>query len=417
MSGRHALSSKVPALIVAFACACADDPGDPGLDGSRQALASIIATLSAGTSGLQVKRRAEAFWEPAGIGTPFLPGDWVQTGADADARIQFVRGGRVDLDPSSIVVIDEGLLEGGGEALLSVEAGVVRGVLREPTQTLGIRAPDGGVARLRPKAGSGPVEYRLSKRARGTEVAIRRGEATLSSPTTTREVRAGEAAEVSRHAVGPVVTLPPPPPLSSPAAGASVVVPEGESVRLEWGSLPQAAGYRLQVSRGDDFKELAGALDTQLSQEGFQPSGEGTLHWRVASFDRDGRMGDFGPSRTVHVYLPVVEDALIVPEDGTRFLLPKGSARVAFRWAARQGASYRLVIARGAQLDGPPVLDELLAEAAATLALAPGEYAWGVYAIESDGGARPLFGHAWVFAIARSGPGVSVPRAIREWGE
>jgi len=413
---RRAASPFVAALLVA--CACAGDPGDPGLEGSKQALASIVATLSSGTSGLQVKRRPEAFWEAAGIGTPFLPGDWVQTGPEDRGRIQFLRGGRVDLDPSAIVVIDEHLLEGSDrEVLLSVEAGVVQGELRDSTQTVGIRAPDGATARLRAKAGGGPVEYRLSRRARGMEVTIRKGVATLSSRRAKREIRAGEAAEVSKEDVGPVVALPPPPALSSPEAGASLVVAEGESVRLEWGSVPRAAGYRVQVSRGEDFQELLAAADTQPAQHAFQPPGEGAFHWRVASVDGEGRAGEFGPGRVMRVYLPPSEDVLVEPEDGARYLLAKGSARVIFRWGDRPGARYRLVIARGALLDGPRVLDDVRPERTAVMALAPGEYAWGVYAIEGDGGARPLFARAWTFAIARSGPGVRVPRAIREWGE
>src|SRR5262249_12265128 len=72
-----------------------------------------------------------ATWSPLAIDAELGQGDWVQTAADAFAKIELFSGSTLEIEPSSVVVLEE---EGEGETkerivgLVAVQSGRVRGV-------------------------------------------------------------------------------------------------------------------------------------------------------------------------------------------------------------------------------------------------------------------------------------------------
>jgi len=415
-------SAAAPLLGICLALACGGGCGDPrqdtGFPVSEQSLQSILATLAAGSGGLQVKRKSLAFWEPASVGTTFMPGDWVQSGPGASARIEFVPGGRLDVDPGAIVVIDSQAAEPGGagsEALLAVETGIVRGVLRKPGQTVGIRAPDGSTARLTSRDGQGPVEYRLAKRPRGTEVAIHRGTATLAAKQSTRELRAGQAADVAQEDLSPVIQLLAAPSLLQPDADAAVVVAEGGTLSLGWQKVPAADSYRIQLAASANFHEVSETADVARTELQYRPHSAGALFWRVAARDPEGRVGVYGTARRLVVMRPATLELLQSPESSAHFTAAKGAA-VTFRWGAAPEGGYRFIVAKGGSLEGTRLVDEVTLETSATVSLKAGQYTWGVYAFTDEETARPLFLRPRPLFIDAT-PAVSVPSTLKEWGQ
>lgn len=416
-----AAATPILALGLTAVLACGGPVEDRGRAGAERSLQSILATMASGQGGLQVKRRTLAFWEPASVGTTFMAGDWVQSGPGASARIEFVPGGRLDLDPGAIVVIDAQTTDpqspGGPptEALLAVETGVVRGVLRKSGQTVGIRAPDGSTARLISREGDGPVEYRLAKRPKGTEVAIHRGTATLASRQSTRELRAGQAADVAQEEVSPVVQLLEAPLQQQPEADAAVVVAEGGTLSLRWRAVARAVGYRIQLAAREDFQDVSDTAEVPRTELIFRPTHAGALFWRAAARDPEGRFGVYGPPRRLVVMRPATVELLQSPESGARLTGARG-ASVTFRWGTAPEGGYRFVVARGGSLEGATVADEVTLENSATLNLRPGQYTWGVYAFADESTARPLFLRPRTLFIDAA-PSVSVPNTLKEWGQ
>lgn len=418
---RHRARRAGRILLACAGLACGGDREDERFPKTQQALDSVLATLAAGTDGLQVKRRELAFWEPAGVGTSFMAGDWVQSGPGAFARIELLPGGRLDVDASAIVVVDaQSIPHPGGpptaEALLAVETGVIRGVLRQPGQTVGIRAADGTTARLSAQEGGGAVEYRLAKRPRGTEVAIQKGAAVLAGKDRSHELRAGQAVDVAEETLGAVVQLIGAPELSAPRMDATLRVAAGTPTTLQWRAVPQAAGYRVQLSAREDFLQVTESFDSDTPSLSWTPPREGPVFWRIAARDAEGRFGLFGAARRFVVARPAEADLLRAPAANALFTAPRGQA-VTFAWEEVPEGGYRLVVARGKSLEGEAVVDEVTLTPHATVKLGPGSYTWGVYAIVNEDSARPLFIEPRSLTIEGSSElKIRVPRQIKEWG-
>src|SRR6185369_446900 len=87
------------------ALACGQDDSDRSA--TLHSLEEIIATCSATSGPVEVRRRGEGFWGNAVVGSVFRPGDWLRAGSGAYARVEFLGSGALELDENATIILDE----------------------------------------------------------------------------------------------------------------------------------------------------------------------------------------------------------------------------------------------------------------------------------------------------------------------
>ena len=147
---------------------------------------------------------------------------------------------------------------------------------------------------------------------------------------------------------------------------------------LSWQPVPEAAGYRVQVSRDVAFKDLAGEWDSPASaiDTGLLP---GVYFWRVATQRGEGRRGPWGDAQPLAVRRapgPVVLNVY--------------NSRLRFAWPAEPGGRiYEFQLARDASF-ADMLIAQRIGEPALTIpAPGAGRYAMRVRAIDPDGVVSP----------------------------
>lgn len=430
----------VVALLVALLVGCSKAP-PPGAraqpvqpDASsptEESLASLIASCASSSGEVQVRRVGKPYWEAVTTATVFRAGDWVRTAKGAAARVEFLAGGGLELGPEAVVVIDAApttTTSGTGEAtapeaLVEVESGEVRGFAPKapgegPAAAVHIKTADGSQVSLVGKDGAEPMEFRLTRGAVATEVAVLRGAGTLRSSRGALELRSGQAADVSGGAAGELVELPDFPQLSEPGIDARFEAKAGQVIRLKWKSVPLAASYRLEIARDFSFQVQAVVADTEETSYDFRPEREAVFVWRVASRDGEGRVGEFGFARRIYFEREQPKDLLLGPENGAIFSSLDARPKVTFSWqSAADARAYRLVVASSEDLLRTAVVTVRAQDQRAEVkTLSPGEYWWGAY-IESDP-PTPIFLKARRLIIKKAIKGkLKTPKAINQWGE
>ncbi len=130
-----------------------------------------------------------------------------------------------------------------------------------------------------------------------------------------------------------------PPPVVAPSAGQRFLLGRDEVV-LRWEESPGAAGYQLQLARGEDFShpliQRAGLTGTSYLLA--EPLSAGRYYWRIASRDAHGERGPF--SRVFHFELAHPPE----PPREIRIRKSAGELRIGWR-KGRQGLRYHLQLA------------------------------------------------------------------------
>lgn len=431
---RHLGRAVVLALLVGCSKAPPPEVGaqpvPPDASSPTEAsLASLIASCASSSGEVQVRRVGKPYWEAVTTATVFRAGDWVRTAKGAAARVEFLTGGGLELGPEAVVVIDAappptGTGEGtASEALVEVERGEVRGFAPKasgegPAAAVHIKTADGSQVSLVGNDGPEPMEFRLTRGAQSTEVAVLRGAGTLRSSRGALALRSGQAADVSGGAVGEVVELPDFPQLSEPGIDSRFEAKAGQVIRLGWKSVPLAASYRLEIARDFSFQVQAVVADTEETSYDFRPEREAVFVWRVASRDAEGRVGEFGFARRIYFEREQPKDLLLGPEDGAIFSSLDARPKVTFSWqSAADARAYRLVVSNSEDLLRTPVVTMRAQDQRAEVkTLSPGEYWWGAY-IEGDP-PTPIFLKARRLILKKAIRGkLKTPKAINQWGE
>ena len=414
--------------VALLPAACGRD--DPNRAAALRSLDEIIATCSATSGPVQVKRRSEGFWSTAAVGSVFRPGDWMRAGAGGYARVEFLASGALEMDENATVILDiqeappdaDAGTPGGRTALVAVEEGAVRGVMHASdggtAHPLMFATADGQRGQLQAKEGGGPVEFSLVRRERKTEVAVSSGEATLAYSGQRRTLKSGVIEELDLGKLVEVVLLKPPA-LGGPRHDARLLFEPGKPVSLRWEPVEGATAYRVQISHGPSFRDQVESREAERPEYGFVAREAGGYSWRIASRDGKGRLGAYSGARRLHLEATAPSDHLLEPEPSAVFGYAGDAIRLAFRWRPAAGAQqYRVVIARSQDLERDRVASEVTRSDSHELgALTPGSYYWGVFAMEGDD-TRPLYLQARPLVVKRvSASTLRAPKKVHRWGE
>lgn len=396
-------------VLVAFAFACGTPPDE--LAPTRTALSSIIATCSARSGDVQLKRKGEGFWSEAQIASVFRAGDWLKTGPFSSARVELLSGGALELDEKASVVLEANPTGDGDAPLVTVEEGDVKGTLSPEGGGLQLKLADGSEARLTAKGGA-PLEFRLSKGRGGTDVRLSKGEATLQTKGEKRELSQGSVASVSRAGVRQI-ELPSPPNLLSPAPEA--LVRRSGEVGVSWARVEAASSYRLQYAKDAQFTRETISLDVPDTSARVAVSSAGAVYWRVASLDEEGRVGAFSKTTRFFATERPVDDSLLKPADRAVYAFVDAPPRLSFSWKDAGEEAYLLVIGAGPDLLNQRLSTQEVKQPVANIdGITQGQYYWGVYRASGE----PVFTHPRRLTVVKNAAAVlKTPKRINKWGK
>jgi hypothetical protein len=274
-----------------------------------EALSAIVATCAQCEGVVEIRRRGKAYWEPISTGGTFRDGDWIRTGVNGGAKVRFVSGGHLELDPSSTLFVEaDGAKRGVHVAL---QAGAARGSHDgDHDAPIALRTADGEVH----ITGAGSSDFRISSTQNGSvDLSVSRGKLVVRSD-------AGETNLEPAPPVEPVAaaaTAPPlkPEPSTRPrpivrAKPARIGFPQSIApkidarfrclmlidVALKWSAVPGATSYKVMVARDLSFSSVVTTRDVKTTSFTFNPPGPGTYVWRVAARDARG-YGEYGFAR------------------------------------------------------------------------------------------------------------------------
>jgi tRNA A-37 threonylcarbamoyl transferase component Bud32 len=357
---------------------------EPASGGAERAGASI-ATLKEMWHQVQHRARAARSWGDATRGMGLHHLDTLRTGAGGHARVAFHRGGRLDVDEQSEVLIVAPPGSDGEQA--RVARGTVR-VTAQPGRVLRLLTPDGKEVVIRAR-GSKPAQIRARLEGERTELATLEGSADLSVGGRSLELRHGQLVDLERGRFREPLALPAFPELTSPAVDATL---GSRDVTLRWREVPGARAYRVQLSTFINFEEKlvnTVVVGTELPLSALSPD---RYIWRVSSRDPAGHEGEFGYARRfVILRSSGTASAPHLPADNATLEVGKRLEPVTFRWQGAEGARFQLIVATHRSLARGVVLRRTMNERSyVSEELKAGVYYWGVFAIDATGKRRPV---------------------------
>jgi len=432
MTIRTASLASLLALLALSACSsCDEQPAQAAkeADVAAKALASIVATLGGASGDVQVRRAGQSTWMPVEMGATFRPGDELRTGALSFARVEFLSGGGLELSENASVIVDVAADPGadaGGvtpEAKVSVTSGEVQGFLPEAEQGAGaagmvIQDADGAETRLAAAPGEEKAAFRVSRGAKGTQLAMTRGSARVGTGGDSKALQRGQAVEMTGGAVSAPIELIDFPASAEPGVDARFHFKAGLQVRIAWRAVPEASGYRIQIGHDLAFQAIDASRELKGTEFTFSPKAPGMHSWRVAARDQDGRYGEYGFARRFYTEKDPPRELLIGPEDGTTLRFTDEAPPITFSWESAGAANtYRLVIARGPDLLNQKVVSTTSEGQRVQLeGLDPGDLYWGVY-VDDDRIPEPIFVKPRRLSLQKvEKPKVNLPKALDQWG-
>ena len=301
-----------------------------------------LAVLVSSRNEVRQKNAGTIVWGTPGTGSELFKKDSIATMSDSRASISFHDGSEIELEPESMIVLEEAPHpEKGGGVSGRIVARLIRGsVIRKKSgktplfiSTSATDSTDGkNLIRIDEK-GANSV-FRVVKRSNGLEVIVESGTVHVGS----REIASGEKAVVSAGEISikrrssPL----PAPRLKQPririermmGPGAlldrvievfgitQAMAAETDSfgtsdsedievvVHFSWETIQGAKGYRIQLSNDPAFEELL--VDRKLDATNFEYRFESESirtesFFRVAALNADGEAGEFSPVERVQI--------------------------------------------------------------------------------------------------------------------
>lgn len=242
-----------------------------------------------------VQRAGRSTFESAKQRQPLFDGDFIKTGRNGSAEIMFTDGTLFTIRPGSLFEVRRPSASDASGSEVKMVSGAVNVYTSGSPSTV---ATDDATASIE-------RDSRISvdvARGEKTEVTTYRGKTTVATSmnTVVLEGRQRVVAAARTGALSTPVVLPEPPLPLLPADNRSFDLAGGGEVELKWARVPDAARYRIQISRSRLFVPDANDVDlddrTGLSTR-VKVSREGSYFWRLAAINRDNVSSDWSSVR------------------------------------------------------------------------------------------------------------------------
>lgn len=329
------------------------------------------ARLTATNNSVKSKRAVDIAWNDAETGMRLYNLDAVQTLDRSTALIHFDDQNEIDLGENSLIVIrrmEQDLIFREKRSYMVVVDGELRGRIggaRDDGVYLEVATPD-AVTRMQNTAQSDvPLEFRINvEKDNKSTITLFSGEAEVEAEGETVTLKQNQMTRISSGAAPSApVTVPkritPKRPRNDQTFSFRSLPPR---IRLAWQPVDGMTGYRLQLSRDREFRELL--IDDRLQTSDFYHGNlrAGDYFWRVSGV-RGEDEGAYSPVR----HFSLVQDQQ-PPELLVQFPLPPvKTATAEVSGSSEQGSlifingqkieshsngdfSYRMPIARGSNV-------------------------------------------------------------------
>jgi hypothetical protein len=261
-------------------------------------------------------------------------------------------------------------------------------------EALRVKAADGSEAHIAAPAGAtAPSMFRISPAADNSlDIAALKGGVAVQTQAGERAVAAGKATRVVKQAASEPVSLIAFPKSVAPGIDARFHFVADKPIDLQWAPVKGATGYRVQVSKDTEFRQLVMSTDATSTALQFAAKTPGIYAWRVAARDKTNVLGEYGFGRRIYFEQEPPKDLLLTPLDGAKVGFSDAYPKIEFSWQSLGDAEkYKLVVGRGAVPSVDPIVtiptDNQKVEVGS---LREGVYHWGVYAVV-DGRDEPIF--------------------------
>jgi hypothetical protein len=242
-----------------------------------------------------LQRAGRSNFETARQRVPLFDGDFIKTGRNGSGEIMFTDGTLFTIRPGSLFEVRRPTAaEGSGS-----EVKMVSGAVNVYTSTSPSTVATDDATSLIERDSRVSVDVAQGEK---TEVTSYRGKTTVSTGlnTVTLEGRQRVVAAARTGALSTRISLPEAPVPILPADNRTFDLAGGGDVDLRWSRVPDAARYRIQISRSRLFVPDANEVDlddrTGLSTR-IKISREGPYFWRLAAINRSGVSSDWSSVR------------------------------------------------------------------------------------------------------------------------
>jgi len=242
-----------------------------------------------------MQRAGRSTFESARQRQPLFDGDFIRTGRNGSAEIMFTDGTLFTIRPGSLFEVRRPSASESSGSEVKMVSGAVNVYTSASRSTVATNDATAAVD----KDSRVSVDVAQGEK---TEVTTYRGKTTVSTGlnTVVLEGRQSVVAAARTGVLSPRVTLPEAPMALLPADNRTFDLTTGGEVELKWSRVPDAARYRIQISRSRLFVPDANEVDlddrTDLSTR-IKVSREGSYFWRLAAFNREGVSSDWSTVR------------------------------------------------------------------------------------------------------------------------
>ena len=238
-----------------------------------------------------LQRAGRSNFESAKQRVPLFDGDFIKTGRTGSAEIMFTDGTLFTIRPGSLFEVRRPTAAEGSGSEVKMVSGAVNVYTSTSPSTVSTDDATAAIER------NSRVSVDVAQGEK-TEVTTYRGRTTVSTGlnTVTLEGRQRVVAAARTGALSTRVLLPEAPVPILPADNRTFDLTGGGDVDLRWSRVPDAARYRIQISRSRLFVPDANEVDlddrTGLSSR-IKVSREGPYFWRLAAINRAGVSSDW----------------------------------------------------------------------------------------------------------------------------
>src|SRR5947207_10058775 len=242
-----------------------------------------------------LQRAGRSTFESARQRQPLFDGDFIRTGHNGSAEIMFTDGTLFTIRPGSLFEVRRPSASEASGSEVKMVSGAVNVYTSASPSTI---TTDDATAAV-DKDSRVSVDVAQGEK---TEVTTYRGKTTVSTGlnTVVLEGRQRVIAAARPGGLSPPVALPEAPLPLLPADNRTFDVVTAGDVELKWSRVPEAARYRIQISRSRLFVPDANEVDlddrTGLSTR-VKVSREGSYFWRLAAIEKSGISSDWSPVR------------------------------------------------------------------------------------------------------------------------